>query len=116
MEKYRPVVVISPAMNSRYKLATVVPLSTTPPNPVQAYHHEITLNPPLPPPFDSPQMWVKADMVFSASHERLDRIRMGKNAAEKRVYGIRQVPAADLPEIQKAVLNSLGLGRLTPHI
>lgn len=112
MEKTRPVVVISPAFKSRYKLATVVALSTDP-NPVEAYHYQFTLNPP---PFNSPDMWVKGDMVFTASFDRLDRFRLGKNAAGVRTYGIRQLPAGVLPEIHKAVLNGLGLGRLTPHL
>jgi mRNA interferase MazF len=116
MDKVRPVVVVSPAFKNRYKLATVVALSTSPPTPIQAYHFEFTLDPPLPPPFDSPTMWVKGDMLFTASYDRLDRFRLGKNSAGIRTYGIRQVPNGILPEIHKAVLNGLGLGRLTPHL
>lgn len=116
MDKTRPVVVISPSFKSRYKLATVVALSTSDPKTVEAYHHKFTLNPPLPAPFNSPQMWVKGDMIFTASFDRLDRFKMGKNAFGKRAYGIRHVPAETLPEIHKAVLNGLGLGRLTPHL
>jgi uncharacterized protein YifN (PemK superfamily) len=116
MEKTRPVVVISPAFKGRYKLATVVALSTTAPDPVQSYHYQLTLNPPLPAPFHSPQMWVKGDMVLTASYDRLDRFRMGKNPNGTRIYSIFHVQGGDLQEIQKAVLNGLGLGRLTPHI
>ena len=116
MEKKRPVVVISPSFKHRSKLATVVALSTTVPDPVEAYHFELALNPPLPFPYDSPTMWVKGDMLFTASHDRLDRFALGKNAAGERTYGIRQVPDGVLPNIQKAVLNGLGLGRITPHI
>jgi uncharacterized protein YifN (PemK superfamily) len=116
MEKVRPVLVISPAFKHRYKLSTVVALSTTPPNPVMPYHYEFALNPPLPAPFDSAQMWVKGDMVLAASHDRLDRFRMGKNALGKRVYGVRSINAAVLLEVQKAVLHGLGLGQLIPYI
>jgi uncharacterized protein YifN (PemK superfamily) len=115
MDKKRPVVVLFSAKR-RFKLATVVALSTTPPNPVEGYHFEFELSPPLPPPFDSPTMWVKGDMVFAASHDRLDRFFLGTNGTGQRVYGIRRVPDTVWLEIQKAVLNGLGLGRLTPHI
>lgn len=116
MDKVRPVLVISPAFKHRYKLSTVVALSTTPPDPVMPYHYQFTLNPPLPAPFASAQMWVKGDMVLAASHDRLDRFRMGKNALGKRVYGVRNINAAVLVEVQKAVLHGLGLGRLVPYI
>ena len=116
MAKVRPVVVISPAFKHRYKLSTVVALSTTAPNPVMPYHYEFTLSPTLPPPYDSPRMWVKGDMVLAASHDRLDRFRMGKNAFGKRTYGVRSVDAYILREIQKAVLHGLGLGNLATYI
>lgn len=116
MQKKRPVVVLSPAFKGRYKLATVIALSTTDPNPVEAYHYQFTMNPPLPHPFSSPQMWVKGDMLLTASYDRLDRFRIGKNALGIRTYKTFQVPSGVLPDIQKAVLNGLGLGRLTPHI
>lgn len=116
MGKVRPVVVISPAFKRRFGLATVVALSTTAPDPVENYHYEFDLDPPLPAPFDSPRMWVKGDMVLTASHDRLDRIKFGRNAAGQRVYGVRFVTDGALREIRKAVLNGLGLGCLTPHL
>lgn len=73
MQKVRPVVVVSPTFKHRPKLCAVVPLSTTPPNPVENYHLLLTLDPPLPHPFDSPEVWVKADMLSTVSHDRLDR-------------------------------------------
>jgi mRNA interferase MazF len=116
MGKVRPVIVVSPTFKHRPNLSTIVPLSTTAPNPVEDYHHALTLNPALPPPFDSPQMWVKADMIMTASHDRLDRIRAGRNAMGQRTYANRMIPKKDLEDIYRAVLNGLGLGRLTPHI
>lgn len=116
MNKRRPVVVLSPAFKGRYKLATVAALSTTDPDPIASYHFRFALNPPLPMPFDKPQMWVKGDMVFSASYDRLDRFKVGKNSAGMRIYRAFHLPPGILPEIQKAVLNGLGLGRLTPHL
>ncbi len=116
MGKVRPVVVISPAFKKRPNLSTIVPLSTTAPNPVEDYHYALTLSPPLPSPFDEPQMWVKADMIMTASHERLDRIRAGKNAAGQRTYLNRMIRKEDLDGIYRAVLCGLGLGRLTPYV
>ena len=116
MDKTRPVVVISPASQGRHRLATVVALSTTAPHPVMPFHCQITVNPPLPPPFNSPIMWVKGDMLFTASYDRLDRVKIGRNAAGKRTYAAFKVPQLSLPDIQKAVINGLGLGHLTPHI
>jgi uncharacterized protein YifN (PemK superfamily) len=116
MEKTRPVLVISPPSKGRYKLATVVALSTTDPDPVMPFHCKIAVNPPLPPPFNSPEMWVKGDMLFTASYDRLDRFKMGKNPNGTRIYKAFNAPKASLQDVQKAVLNGLGLSHLTPHI
>lgn len=116
MEKTRPVVVVSPPSQGRVKLATVVALSTTAPDPVMDFHCQIAVNPPLPPPFNAPVMWVKGDMLFTASYDRLDRFKVGKNPNGTRIYRVFTVQKAALPEIQKVVINGLGLGRLTPHI
>src|SRR5262245_26638142 len=75
MFKRRPSVVVSPQTSSRGQLCTIVPLSTTPPTPVRAYHRELIICPPLPHPWNKREMWAKCDMVFSASFERLDLIR-----------------------------------------
>ncbi|WP_293675629.1 type II toxin-antitoxin system PemK/MazF family toxin, partial [Thiolapillus sp.] len=71
MVKRRPAVVISPRLRRRQHLCTVVPLSTTPPNPVAAYHHKFTLDPVLPKPYNSKIQWVKADMLYTVSFDRL---------------------------------------------
>ena len=115
MTKLRPVVVLSPKFKNRHDLCAVVPLSTSAPNPIEAYHYELTLNPPLPAPFDSPQMWVKGDMMATVSHQRLDLVRTGR-VMGKRTYVNRLVPQQDLQAIYAAVLHGLGLGRLTPHL
>jgi uncharacterized protein YifN (PemK superfamily) len=116
MLKRRPVVVVSPSFKGRYRLATVVALSTTAPNQIAAYHYELAMNLPLPGRWNAARMWVKGDMLLAASFDRLDRFMVGKTAAGVRTYQSFQVPAGTLPDIQKAVLNGLGLGRLTPHI
>jgi uncharacterized protein YifN (PemK superfamily) len=116
MRKIRPVVVVSPVFKRRTSLCAVVPLSTTRPVHVEAYHHLLMLDPTLPAPFDSPEMWAKADMLMTVSYDRLDRFRLGRNAVGKRIYGIRTVRRGDLDAIYCAMLNGLGLGRLTPYL
>ena len=72
MVKRRPVVVVSRKDTHRSRLCTVVPLSTTAPDPVQAWH--------LPLPHISVTgwvaantMWAKCDMLATVSHDRLNK-------------------------------------------
>lgn len=116
MVKTRPVVVVSPKLKNRTGLAAVVPLSTTEPHRVEDYHCTVHLDPPLPPPFDSPDMWVKADMIATVGFQRLDRIRTGRDQYGKRKFITRSVSADELKAINRAVLCGLGFGRLTPHL
>lgn len=116
MTKRRPVVVISPNFKSRTGLCCVVPLGTTAPEPVAAYHYLLTLKPTLPVPFDSPEMWVKGDMLATVSFQRLDLLRTERRRLGKREYAKCRVSGDALPEIYRSVLNGLGLGRLTPHL
>ena len=94
-----------------------MPLSTTPPNPVEAHHCSITLAVALPKPFESPQMWAKCDMVATVARSRLDRFRDGRVAGRgSRRFTTGKVDAAQLREIRKAILHGLGLGSLTVHL
>ncbi|WP_432431527.1 type II toxin-antitoxin system PemK/MazF family toxin [Chelatococcus daeguensis] len=79
MVKRRPVVVISPRLKRRTGLVSVVPLSTTPPDPIEDYHCEVRMEPPLPTPFDSPTAWVKADMPYTVGFQRLELVRTGRD-------------------------------------
>lgn len=115
MLKKRPVVILSPKFKGRNGLASIVPLSTTAPTAVAAYHYQLTVAPTLPPPYDSPQMWVKGDMVYTLSTDRMSLPFLGKDGSGKRQYIQRQVDAADFAEIQRCVLNGLGMGALTIH-
>ena len=116
MQKRRPTIVVSPPIGVRARLCTVVPLSLTAPTPKMPYHYELTLAAPLPRPFESPTAWVKGDMVCAVSFERLDLIRLGRDGTGKRQYRTDPIPLADLVNIQKAILSSLGLATLTKHI
>jgi mRNA interferase MazF len=94
MVKRRPVVVIVPRLPGRGDLVTIVPLSTTTPDPVRAYHVRLNLAQPLPHPFSAPEMWAKCDMVIPIARTRLDRFK--------------DVSAQQLAGIRAAVLRGLG--------
>lgn len=116
MVKRRPAVVVSPRLRTRGGLCTVVPLSTTPPNPVCPYHFELHVTPPLPHPYNAPSHWVKADMIYTVAFSRLYLPFDGKDASGKRNYDVRVIDAADLLKIQECVLHALGLPRLTSYL
>jgi len=117
MVKQRPVVIVSPRLRRRDNLVSVIPLSTTPPNPVDLHHCQIPLAIPLPRPFDTPVMWAKCDMVATVALARLDRFRDGRAAGGgARRFTTGRVSDAQLIEIRKAMLHGLGLGSLTIHL
>jgi len=116
MTKRRPVVVVSPKLKRRSGLACIVALSTTSPNAPQDYHCQVKMDPPLPPPFDSPTMWVKADMIDTVGFQRLDLFRSGRDQYGKRRYFSRNVTADELKKIHECVLCGLGMVALTPHL
>jgi mRNA interferase MazF len=114
MVKKRPAVIITPQMGSRPNLCTVVPISTDPPRRQENYHHELTALQ-LPAPFDKGPNWVKADLVFSASFQRLSLFQTARGHDGKRNYMRIFVQPQDFRCIQRAVLCGLGLSSLTKH-
>jgi mRNA interferase MazF len=116
MTKRRPAIVVSPRFRRRGNLCTVVPLSTTAPNPIKAYHYKLTLDKPLPRPYNSPFHWVKGDILATVSFNRLYLPYEGKNIKGKRKYIVKVVEDADLYNIRKCVLRSIGLFHLTKHL
>ena len=115
MVKRRPVVVISPRLRRRGELVAVVPLSTTDPDPVDAYHCRIEMERPLPAPFASPVMWAKCDMVATVARLRLDRFRAGR-AGSSRIYVSGQLDEQQIRAVRRGVLCGLGLQNLTIHL
>ncbi|MCA3598874.1 MAG: type II toxin-antitoxin system PemK/MazF family toxin [Methylobacterium sp.] len=117
MTKRRPIVVVSPRLRRRDNLLTVVPLSTTEPQPLEAHQCEIILTQPLPAPFNEPRMWAKCDMIATVAHQRLDRFRAGRRqGAVGRTYVSGRVDSAQLIAIRKAILCGIGLASLTVHL
>ncbi|ORJ55874.1 type II toxin-antitoxin system PemK/MazF family toxin [Geothermobacter hydrogeniphilus] len=114
MIKRRPVVVVSPRPRRKTQLCIVVPLSTTCPEPVEAYHHRLMPGS-LPGNLAGKETWAKCDMPATVSLARLDRVRV-KREDGQRVYVAEKILPKDFMEIQKGVLFALGLGRLTDHL
>lgn len=116
MVKRRPAVVISPRLRRRQKLCTIVPLSTTEPNPVASYHHKFTLDPVLPRPYNSKTQWVKADMIYTVSFDRLFLPFEKKDGTGKRIYDVRVLDKVEILKIQQCILHGIGLTSLTDYL
>ena len=108
MVKRRPAIVLSPPILGRQLLCTIVPLSTTAPNPALPHHMRITLDPPLPHPYSSPTMWVKGDIVLTVAFHRLRLLFEGHDQGQC-VYDIRVLDPATLQNVRSCVRAGLGL-------
>ena len=108
MVKVRPVVVVSPKRHRGAELTTVVPLSTTRPEPVESFHH--CMDPAsLPGPLANHETWAKCDMLYTVALERLDRVKVGKEPSGRRRYVAQSITEEDLAAIREAVRRALGL-------
>lgn len=113
MVKVRPVVVVSPRRRSGPPLCTVVPLSTTRPEPVEAHHH--LLEPAsLPSRLVKNENWAKGDMLYTVCLDRLDRVKAGRGADGTRLYVAQRVTDADLAAIHRCIAAALGLALAPP--
>ena len=109
MVKVRLSVVISPRLRKRDGLCSIVPLSTTAPFEQQEYHCEIEFDRPLPKPWHTPKCWVKADMVYTVSFDRLDLIGVGRDQEGKRKYIQPHVKPEEFQAIMNCVRRGLGM-------
>ena len=116
MVKRRLCVVLSPPIRNRAGLCTVVPLSTTAPDPVMAYHYELDIPFQLPKYWGNRARWVKADMVCALGFHRLDLLSLGKDRHGRRQYQMQTLSRVHLDNISKCVLTSIGLAFLTKHL
>jgi mRNA interferase MazF len=114
MDKKRFVVVISPKFGSRSDLCTVVPLSTTPPQTIEKFHHILSKDP-YPDSPEGTKVWAKCDMLMTVSFARLSGW-WDEKVEGKRVYVKLFVSKEDLLAIRKCVLYALGLGGLTQYL
>jgi mRNA interferase MazF len=108
MVKPRPVIVVSPR-EEHYNKRTciVVALSTTAPSPVKPYHVKIELPGTLPNGL-AKHCWVKGDMIYSLSLNRMDFYRFPRGLDGKRKYYYDQLHSETMKKIRKAVGYALG--------
>jgi uncharacterized protein YifN (PemK superfamily) len=106
--KVRPVVVLS---GKHKELCTVVPLSGTPPDPVEAHHHLLE-QASLPQSLAGENIWAKCDVIMTVAFWRLDRAKGGRDANGKRIYEAKRISAADLRAIERCVLSALSMNHL----
>jgi uncharacterized protein YifN (PemK superfamily) len=99
--KIRPVVIVSASHVRRAQLVTVVPLSTTRPQPI-CIHHLLLRQRPYP--TAHREVWAKCDLVMSVSHSRLTRVRL---SPDKFVIG--SVSDEELRLIRIAAASSFGI-------
>ncbi len=52
-------------------------------------------------------------MIATVSLDRLDRVKLGRDAKGKRLYSTQTVSAADFKAIQHSVIHALGFQQLT---
>lgn len=105
MVKRRPVVVISRAETHGRRLCTVVPFSTTPPDPILPWHVLIRENP-LPEAPGCKAVWAKCDMLYTVSFDRLDKPH--RKTRRGREYLSLRLAAPDLQGIIEGVNTYLG--------
>ena len=100
MVKRRHVVVVSPRRRHHSGLCLVVPFSTVAPNPVEAFHHVISVGTY---PFFHPHrdVWAKGDMLTCVAFRRLDRVLLNGH------YVAPSLRPDDFTAIQRAVLAAL---------
>lgn len=114
MVKKRPVILLTKATQ---KLVTVVPLSTTPPDPQQDYHCFIEKKYlPNTSYFQrGAGCWVKGDMLYTVSFARLEQIRVTL-AGGKAGFFTQKLGANLRSQVQKCVLHGLDMPFLIEHI
>ncbi len=108
MVKPRPVVVVSRHNPRGARLCTVVPLSTTEPVPTKDWHILLAANPC--PYYSHPpaeKVWVKCDMIYSVSFDRLDRVH--SKTRKGRQYHLPRLSEEETKRIIEAVHSLIGL-------
>lgn len=109
MVKQRLCVVISPPIEARVGLCTVVPLSMSEPEQQMPYHYQLQIPFQLPKGWGNEPRWVKGDMVCAVGWHRIDLLRLGKDPAGKRVYQLNVLSSIHMDAISKCVAASIGI-------
>ncbi|MDC5702974.1 type II toxin-antitoxin system PemK/MazF family toxin [Vibrio europaeus] len=115
MVKDRPVLVIGTRPNG-HRLATIVCLSTTEPDRIQPYHMQLDDNHlPRHRFFNKGTTWVKADMVYTLSLDRLSYVSLGSMNG-KRQYFQNRLGRETMKEVYSSVLHGFNLGHLSDYL
>jgi len=116
MVKRRPVLVIG-TKPSGHRLVTIICLSSTEPNIKMNYHLQLDDNQlPRTKFFNGGKTWVKADMIYTLSFDRLNLILLGRGANGQRKYFQDRLGRNTMKEVYKCVLNGLHIGSLSSHL
>lgn len=118
MVKIRPVVVVSPRMKRCSGLCTVVAISTQEPSIREQYHLPIEphLMPPLPK-FQAKPSWLKGDMIYRVSFDRLNLIQLDKDLVTgRRNYFKDVIDRQTMNMVYGCIMSSLNLGHLRQHL
>ncbi|WP_454832451.1 type II toxin-antitoxin system PemK/MazF family toxin [Pseudoxanthomonas wuyuanensis] len=111
MVKTRPVVVVTPKMKGRANLVGVVPLSTTPPNPICVFHCKVAIGSmPRSIQAEATEVWAKCDMVYTFALHRLDRFKAGReHATGKRLYDAGQLSGDEVDAVRRCMASAFGI-------
>lgn len=114
MVKNRPVIILSGAIKGRSDLATIIPLSTKKPDPIQSFHYKLPYSSmPMLNIFQKNETWVKGDMIYTVGFHRLNLIQLGtRNSFGKRNYFNKRLGKEQMKKIHQCVLHGLNLGSI----
>lgn len=106
MVKRRLCVVVSPKLKRRDNLASVVPLSETEPQPVEAWHHKIAL---VSKSWGDGPRWAACDMIATVAYARLSRPHYRHLVTNARLFEKLALSAPELAAVRAKVTLALGL-------
>lgn len=109
---------ISPKMKRCSGLCTVVAISTVMPDPWENWHYKLPMGSmPLKGQFQAKDSWVKGDMVYRVSFDRLDLIQIGKEPGTgRRQYFKQRLGREQMQCVYACLLHALNLGHLEQHL
>ncbi len=107
MTKKRLSVVISPKLKRRDDLASVIPLSTSAPEPVETWHVRVDISPPDP--WGDIPRWGKCDMIATVGYDRLMRPYYRHPVSNARLFWQHTLSADKIVELRVAVATALGI-------
>jgi mRNA interferase MazF len=107
MIKERPVVILAYSPVARPGLAIIIPLSTSPPKPVQPWHHKLSLASQ----WDKIEHWAKCDMIYTLSIGRLSPWKIGKDpqTGKRKYLNNFFVSVDDFSAIHACVLKAMNI-------